>query len=716
MTQKLLYVGAKYDYGDKTRGLSYEHRNFHSSLKSWCARQGCEFEHYDYYTRGQEIGLDLMTQELREVAQKERPTFLFSVLVDFHLDPRHEVFSEISKTGETTTLQWFCDDHWRFDQYSKQVAPHFQFVTTTASSAVAKYAQIGLADRVIKTQWACNHELYAPFDIPQDIDASFVGMPHGDRVAFLNTLAQNGLPISVFGFGWQGRPRLPFHQMVRLFSRSRINLNLSNSSMLSRQQIKGRNFEVPGAGGFLLTGQADNLEEYYIDGREVVIYSSAEDLVDKARYYLAHDSERRQIAQAGCQRTLAEHTWHHRYDKIFHEIAQRTGFATRRGPALSVPKPAQMLWQGPLWEATGWADEARSFVLALDTPKYPIAVSAVRGAGATADLSPSDRVRLKQMEKRSLCASGVSVCHGLPTSFRRVDGARLNIGRTMFETDSLPSGWAEMCNQMDQIWVPSEFNRDTFAQAGVSRNKLMVIPGAIDAKIFDRACEPLPISGARGFNFLSVFDWTLRKGWDCLVQAYVEEFSAGEDVSLIIKPSSSLGHTPDRIASEIDNYIANHLGLDPDTTPDIILEAVDVAQSDMPRLYKAADCYVLPTRGEGWGRPYMEAMAVGLPTIGTDWGGNRAFMTPENSFPIRSRVVPVSENAALEQPMYQGQRWAQPDVNHLRQLMREVFTNRAAARLRGYQARADILQNYSHEAVADLIHEVVFEKGLLAAA
>ncbi len=39
-------------------------------------------------------------------------------------------------------------------------------------------------------------------------------------------------------------------------------------------------------------------------------------------------------------------------------------------------------------------------------------------------------------------------------------------------------------------------------------------------------------------------------------------------------------------------------------------------QADMPSLYKSVDCFVLPSRGEGWGRPQVEAMAMGLPLIG----------------------------------------------------------------------------------------------------
>ncbi len=148
-------------------------------------------------------------------------------------------------------------------------------------------------------------------------------MPHGDRPAFLNALAGRGVSVQVFGHGWQGRPRLPFHQMVRLFSRSKINLNLSNASMMTGQQIKGRNFEIPGAGGFLLSGPADGLGDYYEDGREIVTFNDVDDLADKARYYLAHDAERERIARNGYERTLAEHTWPHRFDQIFRAVGQR---------------------------------------------------------------------------------------------------------------------------------------------------------------------------------------------------------------------------------------------------------------------------------------------------------------------------------------------------------------------------------------------------------
>jgi spore maturation protein CgeB len=180
-----------------------------------------------------------------------------------------------------------------------------------------------MGDRVIKSQWACNHELYRPSPCPLDIGVSFVGQPHGNRLEIIRELSELGFGPKVYGFGWTGAPRLPFHEMVRIFNRTRINLNLSNASMPNTpQQIKGRNFEIPGAGGFLMTSPADNLEEYYEDGKEIVVFRSTTELKERISYYLRHDSERSGIAQAGYERTIRDHTWDRRWNDILGRLRE----------------------------------------------------------------------------------------------------------------------------------------------------------------------------------------------------------------------------------------------------------------------------------------------------------------------------------------------------------------------------------------------------------
>ena len=86
---------------------------------------------------------------------------------------------------------------------------------------------------------------------------------------------------------------------------------------LHPQQIKGRNFEVPGCEGFLLTEPAANLGDYYEFDQEVVRFQGVENPVEKTRYYLRQDDERAEIAPAGYRRTLNEHTYVHGFTELF---------------------------------------------------------------------------------------------------------------------------------------------------------------------------------------------------------------------------------------------------------------------------------------------------------------------------------------------------------------------------------------------------------------
>jgi spore maturation protein CgeB len=84
-----------------------------------------------------------------------------------------------------------------------------------------------------------------------------------------------------------------------------------------RPQIKGRTFEIPGYGGFLLSETADDLERYYRPGEEIGTFADADELVEKVHYYLGHDEERSHIRENGYRRTISEHTYEARFRQIF---------------------------------------------------------------------------------------------------------------------------------------------------------------------------------------------------------------------------------------------------------------------------------------------------------------------------------------------------------------------------------------------------------------
>ncbi len=100
-----------------------------------------------------------------------------------------------------------------------------------------------------------------------------------------------------------------------------------------RDQIKGRNFEIPGTGGYLLTGAVEHLDEYYVSGKEVAVFSKRRELIEQIRFYLAHDEEREAIRDAGYQRTLRDHPYVHRFRASFRAMGLAPDPVTSAGGA-----------------------------------------------------------------------------------------------------------------------------------------------------------------------------------------------------------------------------------------------------------------------------------------------------------------------------------------------------------------------------------------------
>jgi glycosyltransferase involved in cell wall biosynthesis/tetratricopeptide (TPR) repeat protein len=375
-----------------------------------------------------------------------------------------------------------------------------------------------------------------------------------------------------------------------------------------------------------------------------------------------------------------------------------------------------LVWSGALFDASGYADEARGFVLALDAAGIDVRADPLVWSGWGTQPRRGAAERIEHLLAVEPPPHFAHVLHHLPRVFYRDPRATVAVGRTMFETDGLPREWVARCNALDEIWVPSEFNRETFASAGVVPERLHTVPGGIDRELYARPPEPLELAGAEGFVFLSVLSWEYRKGWDVLVRAYVEEFTVDEGTTLVLKATPPGGRSIASCRDELEAFVRGELGRDPAVAPRIVLLDVRLGHEQLPRLYRAADAFVLPSRGEGWGRPFLEAMAAGLPAVGTRWGGNLAFMSDANSYLVDCELVAVPEPAWREVPAFRGRRWAEPSGEHLRERMRRVVARREEAAATGARAREDVLARWTWERAAERVAERLAVHGLDARA
>lgn len=343
-------------------------------------------------------------------------------------------------------------------------------------------------------------------------------------------------------------------------------------------------------------------------------------------------------------------------------------------------QPTGVYFHGPVYGGSGYADENLHVVLGLAGHGIPVQL-VPRGAQADTGklLSTEIQAQLNALTEARVDAQQSVFFVSAPAHEFQPQSyyARRTVGRTTFETDRIPDGWRDRCNALDEIWVPSHFNHETFARAGVAEKKLHVLQEGIDTSHFRPGAQPLEIPGIRGFNFLSVFDWQLRKGYDILLRAFCEEFRPDEDVALILKVST-VNQPHSQLADLVSYFIERMLRRTLENSPNIVLLTGMLPHARFPQLYAIADAFVLPTRGEGWGRPYMEALACGRPVIATRWGGQMDFLNDDNADLIELEGL-RSTGTNIDLEIFAGHKWAEPSVDHLRRLLRRAVTDRGSS-------------------------------------
>lgn len=297
---------------------------------------------------------DKLEKDLFNFLKKNRvDMILFNLIND-------EIKEDTLKTLKKTylTLNWFGDDQWRFESFSKYKCNLFSYSVTTDKNAFSKYKSIGY-NNVILSQWAAL-EIINKKVSSYSYDISFVGSYSTAREWLILKLKKNNLNVNVFGSGWGNDSFLTYEDFKNVVLNSKINLNLSNSSPKNLnfiffffknffseiflfkksfknlikllkaiklnffysknfEQIKARNFEIPALNGFQLTNRVEGLDEFFIENKEIVFFDDDNDLIEKCKFYLSNDSIRERIKQASNKKSF-NHTYKKRFEEIFEKL------------------------------------------------------------------------------------------------------------------------------------------------------------------------------------------------------------------------------------------------------------------------------------------------------------------------------------------------------------------------------------------------------------
>lgn len=331
---RILCVLGKYNYGKVSRGEGIEYVNFVPAF----VRLGHEVEVFDNTDRSLYEDFPALNKALLVKVEQFQPDVVFAV--QMHFEIWSETWDLIRRTGRTKVLNWATDDSWKYRQFSRLLAPHFDAFATTYPNNVAAYRRDGY-NSVVLTQWAANATTLAP-PLPASeckYAVSFVGSAYGRRGEFVRFLQKHGVDVQCLGHGWPGGTiaSAAIPEIVRC---SFISLNFSGSGTMleslrpMQRQVKARVFEVPGMGGFLLTEWAPFLEMFYDLSNEVDTFRDKKQLLERVRFYLANPAERDRRAFEAYEKTRTQHTYDLRMDSLIRFVMARPWTFGQKGAGI----------------------------------------------------------------------------------------------------------------------------------------------------------------------------------------------------------------------------------------------------------------------------------------------------------------------------------------------------------------------------------------------
>ncbi len=320
----------------------------------------------------------------------------------------------------------------------------------------------------------------------------------------------------------------------------------------------------------------------------------------------------------------------------------------------------------------------------------------------------------KETEKKLAELTGIKIPQDAPKIYgmaapSHYDWSRYKILLTMMETKTLHPKYIYNCNCADEIIVPSRWCKKVFEENGINK-PISVVPLGVDVKNYNPEAKPYNLKGkVKDFVFLSIFGWSLRKGYDVLLKAYLEEFTSKDDVSLLISSryfGSTDKYKKDVIKKDIQNIAKQIHNTD---LPHLTFFGDSLSDAALPSLYTACDVGILMSRGEGHSYFPCEAAACGLPVISTNYSGQSDYLTHDNSYLIEVDSFAKAEKSLADVSLYYEEAefpiFGKESIEQTRVLMRHVFEKRNEAQKKAKILREKIITEYSCEVAVQKMHD-----------
>lgn len=368
--------------------------------------------------------------------------------------------------------------------------------------------------------------------------------------------------------------------------------------------------------------------------------------------------------------------------------------------------------RAPCATRSGYGDMSRDIIRHfIEYDKFDVKIDSVRWGDTPMNALDPNNVKDKMILDRILTGPvhkqpEVFVSITIPNEFQRL--GKYNIGITAgIETTAASAEWINGCNQMDLILTISEHSKTVFEMSkyGVNNNQgirqtleltrpIEVLHNCIDTNVFgkkapvDQGFSKVLDAIPENFCFLFVGHWLRgefgedRKNVGMTIKLFLETFrqiNPKNMPALILKTSTAGFSLLDREQlldkiQQIKNTIKLEYG---QRMPNVYLLHGELTDKEMNTLYNhpKVKAHVSFTKGEGFGRPLLEASVSSKPVIATGWSGQLDFLDADRAVLVGGELKPIHPTSVWDGVLIKEASWLSVDTAQAMNALAAVFTD-----------------------------------------
>jgi glycosyltransferase involved in cell wall biosynthesis len=365
----------------------------------------------------------------------------------------------------------------------------------------------------------------------------------------------------------------------------------------------------------------------------------------------------------------------------------------------SGPRPHGVNLVGYVTAVFGVGEVARLISSTLDTMRVPAAVVANRATLSRQSLAfdtrpPSDA----PYDLNMFCINADNTTDLAQQLGSEFFAGRTSIGLWFWEAEDFPPSMTEAFELVDEVWVASDFVLEAVAAQAPKPVRKFPLPVVVPSVPEGVTRSELGLPEDR-FVFLFVYDYLStaeRKNPVGLIDAYRRAFGPDDGTALVLKSINGEKRT-----AQYERVRLAAAG-----RPDVIVRDAYLPSEQSNALLGHCDAYVSLHRSEGFGMDMAKAMGLGKPVIATRYSGNLEYMDDGTAYLVDYDLEPVGPGC---EPYPPDSRWARPRTEHAAELMRRVVERPDEARERGRCAAARINTDFSIDARAPALVQMLRE-------